>query len=199
MFKFGCFTRTSRRHVVMPNCTYVLLLAFVVVLSLCVAGVPRAFASTQYHSDQPHPNIVSTQCLEEGASVEEIGDNRADGEGETVNDCLGTVGITMIIRVSSSCPGLGNGTAVLNIPGSRGPSGTLTQLFTSNIGCVVCHYVNGVLASTSFPDFTLLVTVTASGNYTFHNTAFHATSDTASDSAFINNTGQFAPTCPNFE
>ena len=177
------------------NFWLVSLLACFVALSLSFVGSSSAFAATQHHSNVK-PNYVSVQCLEETAYLTENGENSADGVGESYNNCLATVYITQIINLTSSCPGLGTGSGSITTGGSTAVGLSFIQNFGTNAGCVVCEYTDGVLSGESFPNFTLLETVTASGSFTYHGISYRATSDTGSDRITISNGGKYAPPCP---
>lgn len=190
MFKSALFLY---RHVIMAKTTRILLLASFLVLSVSLAAAPHAFAAS---ANGPSPNYVTVQCLEESGYITESGDNSADGYGDSYNNCLASLTIVQVIRITSSCPGLGNGTGVINTSGSTSVGVAYNQSFTANAGCVVCNYTDGILTGESHPNFTLLETVTATGSFTYRNVVYHATSDTASESTPITNTGKYSPSCP---
>lgn len=183
----------SATHQALP----ILCIAIFVALAGSFAWIPTTFAAT-HHQQQisVKPGAVTLQCLSEVAYISEVGDNAADGFGESINDCPATVSVSQIINVTSSCPGLGSGSGTINTGGSVVPNNSFTQSFGANAGCVVCHYTNHLLSGETYPNFTLLATVTASGSFTYKSVAYHATSNTGSSSVIITNTGRYAPTCP---
>lgn len=173
------------------------LFALLLAVILNLIGIPTTFAATSHpHSSPLSPNYITVQCLEEVAYITEYKDNQADGTGESYNACFATTAINQIIRITSSCPGYGNGTGTIPTSQSVSVDSSLIQNFGVNAGCVVCHYVNGKLVGKSYPDFYLVATVTATGSFTYHGIAYKATSNTATDKTLIQNTGLYAPPCP---
>ncbi len=157
----------------------ILLPAFLVAFSLNFVGISPAFAAT--------PQYVEDQCLSTLAFLGTPVLNSSRSYGETYNECPVKATIYQSITVNSGCPGLGNGTGTIK---------TFVQEFTINAGCVVCKYINGVLVDQTYPDFVLMERVSATATFVYHNTLVRATSNIATDSITVTNTGRYAPPCP---
>ena len=170
----------------------------VVLSQLIVRLDPTRLRHIPGHSQggKPSPSVISGQCLSENAFIVSTAANQANALGETMNNCPATVGGTQFMVLTNLCPGIGPGGNV-TWRFSRDAGAIFDGPAGIDAGCVVCHYdINGVLTGETFPGFTLAIRVTALGAFTFHGTAFQATSDVANAATSVANDGAFAPTCP---
>ena len=144
------------------------------------------------NSPKSSPNArPADKCLQEGASIVSPSSDTADALGETTNLCLATVAGSQYMSITNSCPDVGGG-GYFTDRFSIAVGTTFDQTYDVGAGCVVCE--NGV--AVGHPDFTLALNVTADGSFSYRGNRLNATSDIATSSTKVNNTGRYAPPCP---
>jgi hypothetical protein len=175
-------------------------LACLVTLLLCFAGTSSALAATFTHLSPP-PAPPPNPCLYEGAGIQNDGPNEILLWGSTYSVC-GTTGIvtnvTQQIRVTNGCEGtLGTGPSTLYNSFNIRWQNSAQADYTDRVGCVVCHYTNHHLTGETYPNFTMFVTVSASGSYKQGGRTIPAIDTGSVQVSFtVTNYGLYAPSCP---
>ncbi len=176
------------------------LQACLIGIFLSFVGVPAVFATTMPHAGGS-PNVPPTNyCLHGAAAITEIGSNEIRIMGGTANYCGNAYTLTYVnqrMALTNGCEGTHSiGTDIIydNFALHLGESGSATYDYDE--GCISCEYVDGKLVGWTYPNFTVTLTVTATGYYKLGSTNYPVASHPITASYYITNTGANAPECP---
>ncbi len=180
-------------HTTTRNFLSIRLLACFAVLCLSFVGASSAFAAT-YVS----PDAITVNCLEESAGITSVGSDEVEYYGSTTNACGVTVdNARQNMIMTNGCEGLATtsseATNTFTIPAGDYDGAD----YIGREGCVYCDYTDNILTGHSYPNFTVVLTVSAIGGYKLGSqTIIAADTGAVTASYLIHNTGLYAPNCP---
>ncbi len=149
--------------------------------------------TASYHLGNTSPNIVQDQCLATDTTDYSTSPNDVHTFAEVENNCLATTTGTMSMYLANNCGGVSAGNGYTSWNFRLIVNYVLDEDPQWGVGCVICD--NGV--PIDYPNFTVDATVTASGNFTYHNILYQATSNKAGSGLIdVQNDGTYAPPCP---